>query len=99
MRKHFKLLAFATALLTLAACADEDVMTPQQARDNSPESNAITFGAYSGKSATRADVGGYTGSMTNDLLKGQTPSTTTLTQELANKSGFGVFAFYTGTDT
>ena len=85
MRKHFKLLAFATALLTLAACADEDVMTPQQARDNSPESNAITFGAYSGKSrTTRAGATSGSNYMNTAKLKTQ---------------GFGVIAYYTAKDT
>ena len=97
MTKLFKLTALASAVFLLGACADETVLNPEQAREAAPESNAIQFGTYMGKSGTtRAGIGGYTGSMTTEWLKG---ATTNGAYSNAAKSGFGVFAYYTGTDT
>lgn len=97
MTKLFKLTALVSAVFLLGACADETVLNPEQAREAAPESNAIQFGTYMGKSGmTRADIGGYTGSMTTEWLKG---ATTNGAYSNAAKSGFGVFAYYTGTDT
>ena len=81
MKKQFKFMALASAILLLGACADEEVLTPQQARDAAPENNAIQFGAYSGKTAlTRA---GFQGDIsTNAILQAH---------------GFGVFGYYTKT--
>lgn len=95
MKKLFKLTALASAVFLLGACADETVLNPEQAREAAPESNAIQFGTYMGKSGmTRAagDIGGLTGSMTTETLKGTAGNS-------YKDGGFGVFAFYTGTNT
>ena len=95
MKKLFKLTALASAVFLLGACADETVLNPEQAREAAPESNAIQFGTYMGKSImTRA---GVTGSYTTDYLKGYKGGTWNSTQ--AQNQGFGVFAYYTGTYT
>ena len=86
MRTKFKLLALASAALMLGACADEDVLTPQQARDNAPENNTITFSTYMGKQTSTRAVNGETGSFNTAKL-------------MASTNGFGVFAYYTGTQT
>lgn len=84
MKKLFKLTALVSAVFLLGACADETVLNPEQAREAAPESNAIQFGTYMGKSImTRA---GSTGSIDTDKLK-------------ESGYGFGVFAYYTGTYT
>lgn len=84
MTKQFKLMALASAVLLLGACAEETVLNPEQAREANPESNAIAFSTYMGKSTvTRA---GATGSIDTDKLK-------------EADYGFGVFAYYTGNDS
>lgn len=95
MTKLFKLTALASAVFLLGACADETVLNPEQAREAAPESNAIQFGTYMGKAGmTRAagDIGGLTGSMTTETLKGTSANS-------YKDGGFGVFAFYTGIKT
>ena len=82
--KKFKFLAMAAAVLTFAACSEELVPTPDEVRNQAPESNAITFSTYMGRTGlTRA---GATGSIDTDKLK-------------EANYGFGVFAYYTGTKT
>lgn len=84
MTKQFKLMALASAVLLLGACADETVLNPEQAREANPESNAVQFETYMGKTTmTRA---GATGSINTAKLK-------------EAGYGFGVFAYYTGANT
>ena len=100
MKMNFKFLALAAAALTFAACTDELVQTPEQVRNNSPESNAISFSTYMGRTGmTRA---GYKGSYDTHVLQGGEYAKSTLTgwsATNAQKQGFGVFAYYTGKDT
>lgn len=85
MKGNKKLLALASAALLLGACAQETVLTPDEARELDPKSNEISFGTYMGKSSqTRA---GAEGTITTDGAGS--------TQSLQNL-GFGVFAYYTG---
>lgn len=90
MKRVFNYLAVAaSAILVLSACTSDKLEAYSGQPDTNPESpdNAITFGTYVGKSGvTRAGVGGFTGAMTTETLR-------------ASGAGFGVFAFYTGTDT
>lgn len=87
MKAIRKLVAFASAALLLGACSQETVLTPDEAKQLDPKSNEISFGTYMGKKGvTRA---GYEGSINNDVLKDNT----------TGANGFGVFAYYTGTDT
>ena len=87
--KKFKLFAAALGLLTFAACSsDDNGLGVENTILSQSEDNAITFGTYMGQSAqTRAIAdavdGGVTGSITS-------------AQALAQKRGFGVFAYYTG---
>jgi hypothetical protein len=84
MKRKIKFLAMAAAALTFAACSEELVPTPEQARNEAPESNVISFSTYMGRTGmTRA---GATGSIDTDKLK-------------EADYGFGVFAYYTGTKT
>ncbi|MBQ8486581.1 MAG: hypothetical protein IJ533_02900 [Prevotella sp.] len=80
--KKLQFLTMAAAATLFVACADENVLTPEQARDANPESNAITFGTYMGKSGMTRTVSGQTGALTTAALQ-------------ASASGFGVFAYYT----
>jgi len=99
---YLPLSAAALVALSFAACTDSDVVADgANVTNGNTAENAISFGTYMGGSVqTRAagDIGGYTGSMTTDLLKGIKPGGTYNADE-AKKSGFGVFAYYTGTDT
>jgi len=59
MKGNKKLLALASAALLLGACAQETVLTPDEARELDPKSNEISFGTYMGKnSQTRAGAMG-----------------------------------------
>lgn len=79
--KKLQFLTMAAAATLFVACADENVLTPEQARDANPESNAITFGTYMGKAGmTRA---GFQGDISTDAT--------------LQAHGFGVFAYYTKT--
>ena len=70
----------ATALAMLASCSQSDDLSAPVVAENT-QPQAIEFGTYVGKNVnTRA---GQTGSITS-------------AQVLANKGGFGVFAYYTG---
>ena len=75
----------ATALAMLASCSQsDDLSAPVVAENTQPQ--AIEFGTYVGKTpVTRA---GRAGSITTDNLKTGTHK----------DDGFGVFAYYTGTD-
>lgn len=67
MKGNKKLLALASAALLLGACAQETVLTPDEARELDPKSNEISFGTYMGKnSQTRA---GDTGPIDNTALQ------------------------------
>ena len=89
MKGNKKLLALASAALLLGACAQETVLTPDEARELDPKSNEISFGTYMGKnSQTRA---GYEGPIsTTELQDGKSGIKT---------KGFGVFAVYSGNGT
>ena len=76
----------ALAAMLFAGCTSSDELTTLESikqAENAP--TPISFGTYMGRTGTRA---GYEGDMTTDKLK------TTATTD-----GFGVFGFYTGTDT
>lgn len=100
MKKLFKLTALASAVFLLGACADETVLNPEQAREAAPESNAIQFRTYMGKSTmTRA---GKPGSYDTHFLQGGDYGKAALenwSESNAKDQGFGVFAYYTGTKT
>ncbi len=84
MKNQFKLLTLAaSAAMMLTACSSDKLETYAGQPDLNPEapSNAIQFGTYIGKSTTRA-TGGANGPITS-------------AQVLAQKSGFGVFGYYT----
>lgn len=90
--KKIKFFAAALGLLTFAACSNsDDVFTgSEDLAAEALQDNAITFGTYMGQQAqTRAIAaavdGGVTGSITSAQL-------------LAQKRGFGVFAYYTQND-
>lgn len=85
--KKMKFFAAALGLMTFAACSNsDDVFTgSEDLAAEALQDNAITFGTYTGQQAqTRA---GYAGAITTDVLKD------------ASANGFGVFAYYTGTDS
>lgn len=80
MKKQFKLMALASAAMLFAACSQDNLLSPQEQLAQSPENNVIQFGTYMGKQGTRAAA--QEGNITS-------------AQELAQKGGFGVFAYYT----
>lgn len=86
MKKH--LFFAATALAMLASCSQsDDLSAPVVAENTQPQ--AIEFGTYVGKGTqTRA---GFVGDITNTELQDGKNGTKT--------KGFGVFAYYTGTNT
>ncbi len=82
MKKH--LFFAATALAMLASCSQsDDLSAPVVAENTQPQ--AIEFGTYVGKTPATRATGGANGPITS-------------AQVLAQKSGFGVFAYYTGTN-
>ena len=94
--KKLTFLTAAAAAMALAACTD-DLTTVNSQLINGTESpdNVVSFSTNVGKNKqTRGDIGGFTGSMTTDMLKGTKPGNTN-----PKNSGFGVFAYYTGTGT
>ena len=80
MKKQFKLMALASAAMLFAACSQEDLLSPQEQLAQAPENNVIQFGTYLSKQGTRAAA--QEGNITS-------------AQVLAQKGGFGVFAYYT----
>lgn len=93
MRRQFKYFAAAASLLTLMTACTADKLEAYYGQPNpNPETpdNAISFGTYMGKSGTTR--AGYEGAITTDKLKEY--STTEF-----KTNGFGVFAYFTGTDT
>ena len=80
MKKQFKLMALASATMLFAACSQENLLSPQEQLAQNPENNAIQFGTYLSKQRTRAAA--QEGNITS-------------AQVLAQKGGFGVFAYYT----
>ena len=80
----------AAALAMLASCSQNDDLNSAPVVAE-VENNAITFGTYvGGVSSTRA-TGGYVGSITDAELQDDKNGSKT--------KGFGVFAYYTGTNT
>lgn len=91
-----KFLTLAAAAMMLAACSDTmDTLqeSPQMAQQGD---GAITFGAsYVNRATTRA---GQTGAMTiGDYIDSDADATEDIQSGLG-RSGFGVFAYYTGSD-
>ena len=81
----------AAALFTLASCtvSDEVFTGAENLTQQQQDENVISFGTYVGKTGvTRSGYENTTG-MTTDLLKNIG----------GTSGGFGVFAYYTGTDT
>lgn len=79
MKKH--LFFAATALAMLASCSQsDDLSAPVVAENTQPQ--AIEFGTYVGKTPATRATGGANGPITS-------------AQVLAQKSGFGVFGYYT----
>ena len=87
MRKQFTYLSLAAALALGGCAVDSDVFTGREQLDaQALADNAIRFETYMGGShETRS---GYEGSLDTDVLKDNTRG-----------NGFGVFAYYTGTQT
>lgn len=87
MKNQFKLLTLsaAAALLSVGCTtSDEVATTPSLAQSDGP--TAVQFGTYMGKtSSTRTVATGTNGSITDDAA--------------LQAKGFGVFAYYTGTNT
>lgn len=99
MKKRYSTIATAiSAAFILAACTQTDVvddMASMQAEN--PANNAISFSTYSAKKGTTR--AGYSGSMTNDALKGKKNKAgedPNFTYSVTPGKGFGVFAYYTG---
>lgn len=87
--KKIKFFAAALGLLTFAACSNsDDVFTgSEDLAAEALQDNAITFGTYMGQQAqTRAISGAVNGGVTGSITNAQL---------LAQKRGFGVFAYYT----
>lgn len=81
----------ALAAMLFAGCTSSDDLTTRETITKANEAaTPINFGTYMGKTGTRAGAGG-------DIAPITTPSTTA-TKVLADKGGFGVFAYYTGAD-
>lgn len=84
MKKVFSLIATAILAVGFTACSQSDVLEDNGLNASATSvDNAVQFGTYvSGVQGTRAGAGG-------DI---------TAAQVLAQKGGFGVFAYYTGSD-
>lgn len=82
--KKIKFFAAALGLLTFAACSNsDDVFTgSEDLAAEALQDNAITFGTYTGQQAQTRTIAGATGPISSPQL-------------LAQKGGFGVFAYYT----
>ena len=93
---YLPLSAAALVALSFAACTDSDVVANgSTTTGGSVNENAIMFSTYMGSSVqTRA---GVTGSYNTDYLKGFKQDGTDWTEGQAKAQGFGVFAYYTGT--
>lgn len=93
---YLPLSAAAMVALSFAACSDSDVVADgSKTTGGSVNENAIMFSTYMGSSVqTRA---GVTGSYDTDFLKGFPKDGTAWTKTNAQTQGFGVFAYYTGT--
>lgn len=89
MKKVFSLIATAILAVGFTACSQSDSLEDTGFSTSATSiDNAIQFGTYMGKTGiTRAGYENTTG------------MTTALLQNGATTKGFGVFAYYTGTDT
>lgn len=87
-----KILFFAAAAVAmLASCSQSDDLTAPTVAQNDQQQTAVEFGTYVGRQAqTRSGA-------TGDIAATEDPYTAT--QVLAQKSGFGVFAYNTGAST
>lgn len=74
----------AAAVAMLASCSQSDDLSAPVTQQNT-EDNAVQFGTYVGNSAQSRTTGGSTGNI--------------ITDETLQGKGFGVFAYYTGTNT
>lgn len=89
MKKKFTyFVAAVCAALTFSACSSDKLEAYSGQTLENPESpsNAISFGTYMGKTGTTR--AGWAGDITDTQLKSS-----------SDANGFGVFAYYTGTDT
>lgn len=92
MKKKFTyFVAAVCAALTFSACSSDKLEAYSGQTLENPESpsNAISFGTYMGRQNVTRAQNGSGGSIAST-------STTDAIYELANKGGFGVFAYYTG---
>lgn len=82
--KKLQVLAASLGLLAFAACSNnDDVFTgSEDLAAEALQDNAITFGTYTGQQAQTRTIAGATGPISSPQL-------------LAQKGGFGVFAYYT----
>ena len=95
--KFWKHLAFVSCAVALSGCSTSDdlFLGDQELAQQELEENVIQFGTFLGQSRqTRA---GYIGGITDTELKKASSNTTQASSDGAN--GFGVFAYYTGTNT
>lgn len=95
--KFWKHLAFVSCAVALSGCSTSDdlFLGDQELAQQELEENVIQFGTFLGQSRqTRA---GYIGGITDTELKTASSNTTQALGDGAN--GFGVFAYYTGTNT